>query len=210
MKSRLSCNDSKPPQSLQASACSWIRNNEHKLENRIKILIKFSFSPFYVRDSTFVPHSNSNNSKDHRPLGAFSIGLTVLMALKSCLEAHNPKRSYQFRDKLESQESDWPTGIWNTWLHRELRWEVDRCSKSPVSSFFSVFVIWLSFASQKPGWGFALTHTALQIHWTAPPWGFFWPYCFFYEPSCLRKALEDGTSGGNTGTENKGMARWTS
>lgn len=59
-------------------------------------------------------------------------------------------------NKLESQESDWPVGIWNTWLHRELRWKVDRCPKSPVSSFFSVFVVWLSFASRNIGEVFPL------------------------------------------------------
>lgn len=81
---------------------------------------------------------------------------------------------------------------------------------NPVSSFFSVLLSGFpSFASQKPAWGFALTHIALQIHCTAPPWGFFRPYCLFNEPSCPRKALEDGTTVGNTGTE-KGIARWTS
>lgn len=173
------------------------------------MLIKFWFSPFYVWmcDSTFVRHSNSHNSKDHWPLGAFTIGLKVFTALKSCLETHNPW-------DLNNSETSWndksQTGPWASETHGctgNLRGR-DRCPKSSLSSFFSVFVVWLSFVSQKPRWGFALAHTALQIHWTAPPWGFFWPYCFRHEPSCLRKAVEDGTYLWNTGAENKGMGWW--
>lgn len=55
-----------------------IWNNEHKLENRIKVWIKFWFGPFYVCDSTSVPHSHSQNSKGHWPAHAFSPGLMTL------------------------------------------------------------------------------------------------------------------------------------
>lgn len=122
----------------------------------------------------------------------------------------NPKSSSWFRDKLESQGPAWPMSIWNTRLHRALRGKLDSCPKSPVSSFFCAFVVWLSFAPQKPMWGFILAHTALQIHCSVSPCGFFWPCCFPHEPDCLRKALEGGSSRGNTGSENTGMALRTS
>lgn len=124
-------------ESLQASAGSQIWNNEHKLKDTIKMFIKFCFSPFYVCDSTFVPHSISHKSEDHWPLGASSIGLMVLTALKSCLEAQNPRRSQWFRDKLESQESNLPRA--SVTHCREFRWKADKCPRPPASSFFSVF-----------------------------------------------------------------------
>lgn len=209
MKSRLSCDDSKPPQSLQASACSQIRNNEHKLENRIKMLIKFWFSPFYVCDSTFVPHSNSHNSKDHWPLSAFSVGLTVLMALKSCLEAHNPKKVLMTKTSWnhKSQTGPWASETCGCIGNLHGRWRLVQNLFSPAFSAFlsSGFPLHL----RNLGEVLPLPTQLCQFTEQPLPWGFFWAYCFFHEPSCLRKALEDGTSVGNTGTESKEIAWWT-
>lgn len=83
---------------------------------------------------------------------------------------------------------------------------------SPVSSFFSVLVVWFFFASQKPRQGFALAQTTNPLN--SPTTGIFLAV-LFHEPSahpwsCLRNAVEGGTLLDSAGNEKNGMAWGTS
>lgn len=80
-----------------------IWNNEHKLENRIKVLIKFWFSPFCVCDSTSVPHS-ARTAKVTAQSVPSALG-SWHSQLWRALGRLNPKRSSWYREKLESQGS---------------------------------------------------------------------------------------------------------
>lgn len=192
----------KPPQSLQASACSDIKQWAQVGRTEYKCWLNFDSVPFMC----VIPHLCHTHTARAAKVTAQSVPPALGLWhswLRKALGRLSPKRSSWFRDKLQSQGSAWPVNIWNTWLHRDIRGKVDSCPKSPISSFFHAFVVWLSFTPQKPRWGFVL---ALQIHCSVSPRGFFWAHCFPHEPNCLRKVPEEGPSGGNTGTENKGMA----
>lgn len=178
MKSRLSCNDSKPPQSLQASACSQIQNNEHKLENRIKMLIKFWFNLFMCVFPHSCHHTQAAITADITGHLVPSVMGSHIHGFEELFGGLRPKKSLNDSDTCWNHKNQ--TVPWTSETHDCIRnlyvpdpGHPGQVSKTSSPAFLAFLLSGFPLHLRSLGEVFSLTHTDLQIHTIAYHENFF-------------------------------------
>lgn len=155
-----------------------------------------------------IPHlchtHTAQNSKGHCPVSAFSPGLVTLMALKSSLEAQ-PKKFFMVQRQAGVTRISLAQEHLKHMAAKGTQREGGQLSKISHLQLFPHFCCLAVLCTSDLQVRFCpcphSKSTAQSHHVDSFGHG-----CFPHEPNCLRKIPEEGSSGGNTGTENKGMA----